>query len=297
MESVSSEGETITTRWREAFCTTSSNVSCRSANRLSDGTNMKAVSCVSPGRKYFARDVLHMLGHILPQALGGLMGTAIIGRVAIGVPRLHRKLGINHKARRAIGQEDHAVGPLAVGQRVLERIGPARQRILHDGLHPPLAESAARLLVGKDGLQRHHALRQLGDVLLRGVDGGQPLVQADRRVSCVWLVCWLIDWPSRWPRPSMRSDMTRASSACRLPSISRHRLHPRTQLGLRLGHAGDAGGEFGLFGLRLCLNGCRAPGHAQGRHPHPAEQQHDERASGPGGHGKRHRCALKGEQD
>ena len=70
-----------------------------------------------------------------------------------------------------------AVGPLAVRQRRLEAVGALGQAVLDDGLHAHLAEGAARLLVGEDLLQRDHLGGKLGQVPLRRVDDGQPLVK------------------------------------------------------------------------------------------------------------------------
>ena len=75
-----------------------------------------------------------------------------------------------------------AVGPLAVGERRLERIGALRQPILNDRLHAHLAERAARLLIGEDLLQAHHVARELGQVLLRGVDDRQSFVELRDRL-------------------------------------------------------------------------------------------------------------------
>ena len=79
---------------------------------------------------------------------------------------------------RCVGQEDDAVRPRLVRQRVLEFVDALGQAVLDDRLHPRLAESAARLLVGEHVAQRGHLCRQIGDVLLRAVDDGEPLMQA-----------------------------------------------------------------------------------------------------------------------
>ena len=70
-----------------------------------------------------------------------------------------------------------AVGPLAVGKRGLEGEGAFRQPVLDDGLHAHLAEGAARLLVGEDLLKGDHVAGEVGEVLLRRVDHGEPLMQ------------------------------------------------------------------------------------------------------------------------
>ena len=60
---------------------------------------------------------------------------------------------------------------------------------------------------------------EIGDVLLRGVDDRQPLVECCKLSTefCV-LVC--IDWPMRWVTASSRSDTARDSSACRPERVS-----------------------------------------------------------------------------
>ena len=68
-------------------------------------------------------------------------------------------------------------GRVLVGERGLELVGAGGQAVAHDRLHPPLAEGAARLLVGEDVLQRDDFLGHAGDARLRGVDDGQPLVE------------------------------------------------------------------------------------------------------------------------
>ena len=59
----------------------------------------------------------------------------------------------------------------------LERVGALGQAVLDDGFHAQLAEGAPRLLVGEDLLQAHHVVGKIGQVLLRGVDDGEPLVE------------------------------------------------------------------------------------------------------------------------
>ena len=52
-----------------------------------------------------------------------------------------------------------------------------RQAVLDYDFHARLAERAALLLVGQHALQRRDLGGEIGDVLLRGVDDGKPLVQ------------------------------------------------------------------------------------------------------------------------
>ena len=59
----------------------------------------------------------------------------------------------------------------------LELVGADGQAVAHDRLHPPLAEGAARLLVGENVLQRNDFLGHAGHARLRGVDHREPLVE------------------------------------------------------------------------------------------------------------------------
>ncbi len=61
-----------------------------------------------------------------------------------------RELGVDHQRAPVIaGQVHDAIGPLAVRERVLERVGVLGQPVGHDRFHAALAEGAARLLVGE----------------------------------------------------------------------------------------------------------------------------------------------------
>ena len=95
---------------------------------------------------------------------------------------LEREFGVDHQ-RALVGQEHDAVRPRVVGQRVLEFVKALGQAILHDRLHAGLAERAARLLVGEHVAQRGHVRREIGQVLLRIVDHGEPLVQGLQAVD------------------------------------------------------------------------------------------------------------------
>ena len=102
-------------------------------------------------------------------------------RRAQRVIALERELGVDHDRPRRVGQLDQAVGALAVGERRLEFIGRGRQDVAYQVLELDLAEGAARLLVGQDVLQADDLAGQLGEVLLGGVDDGEPRLDvADR---------------------------------------------------------------------------------------------------------------------
>ena len=127
-----------------------------------------------------------VLAHVGAQPLR--RGLALVVRLglAIGGDAFQRKLGVDHQ-RAPVGQEDAAVGTGLVGERVLECVGPFRQAILNDRLHPPLAKRAARLLVGEHALQRGHLGGEIGDVFLRAVDDRQPLSELLQVLGCALL--------------------------------------------------------------------------------------------------------------
>ena len=83
---------------------------------------------------------------------------------------LERELRVDDDGARRVRQVDQAVGPPAVRQRRLQRIGVRRQRLRHDVVQLDLAEGPARLLVRQDVLQAEHVARQLLDIGLRLVD-------------------------------------------------------------------------------------------------------------------------------
>ena len=98
-------------------------------------------------------------------------------RGADGVPGLQREFCVDDQWRRAVRHFHGAIRPAAVGKCLLEGVAALRQPIGDDRLHARLAEGAARLLVGQDRLQLHHLAGQRLDVVLRGVDHGEPFLQ------------------------------------------------------------------------------------------------------------------------
>ena len=196
--------------------------------------NISAMSCVSPGTRYFVGDICNVFDDVLPHTRCGVLALVLVRRVAPGGHRFQRKLGVDDQRSR-IRHEDRAIRPRLVLQRELEFVGSLRQPVGDDRLHSPLAEGAARLLVGEHVLQRAHLRRQLGDVLLRAVDNGQPRMQLSAGVRwCAW------------------------SSFHRLAEVLRHRVEPLVhvllQLGLRarqhLAHRLHRGRKFGDACLR-----------------------------------------------
>ena len=97
IDSISIDGETITTRARIARCTTSSKCSWMSAKIDSDGTNMNAVSCVSPAIRYFSEIAL-MCSCMSLRKPARAMRSSLVGlRLAHPLPALERKLGVDHQ--------------------------------------------------------------------------------------------------------------------------------------------------------------------------------------------------------
>ena len=100
IDSISSDGETMTTRARCAFCTSASKFSWISANTDSDGTNMKAVSWVSPGIRYLSAMSWIWSSMSRRKAwCAALLRSGALGG-ADGVPGFERKLGVDDQRRR-----------------------------------------------------------------------------------------------------------------------------------------------------------------------------------------------------
>ena len=88
-----------------------------------------------------------------------------------------RKFGVNDDGAGRIGQSEHAVGPFGVGQHHLKLVSGGRQRVGYQIVELNFAESAARLFVGQDFLQRNDLLGQRGNLLLGDVDFRQTFAQ------------------------------------------------------------------------------------------------------------------------
>ena len=116
-------------------------------------------------------------GHVLAQALGRLFARLVGLGVAQRRDGFEREFRVDHQRALVAGQKHHAVRPRAVRQRELEFVGALRQPVLDDRLHARLAEGAARLLVGEHLAQRGDLGGEVGEILLRGVDDREPLVE------------------------------------------------------------------------------------------------------------------------
>ena len=134
------------------------------------------MSCVSPGIRYFSAMSADVLADVGAQARRRRFSLVVGLGVAIRGHAFQRKFRVDHQ-RAPVGQEHAAIGTRLVEQRVLEGIGAFGQAVLDDRLHPPLAESATRLLVGEHALQRRHLGGKIGDVLLRAVDNRKPFAE------------------------------------------------------------------------------------------------------------------------
>ena len=128
------------------------------------------------GNQVFLGDVADMSQHVVAQALAGEFPLLVAARVVQRGHRLQREFRIDAE-RTLVGQEHHAIRPLAGRQRELEFVSPLRHAVLDDRFHPRLAERAARLLVGEHVAQRRHLGGKVGEVLVRIVDDAEPLMQ------------------------------------------------------------------------------------------------------------------------
>ncbi|MNX71921.1 hypothetical protein D3C86_1032500 [compost metagenome] len=95
-----------------------------------------------------------------------------------GVPCLQRKLRVDDERRRIVRHLDGAVRPVTVRKRRLKLESAGGKGIGDQNFHACLSKGAARLLVGKDGLQSDHVLGQILNIALRGVDDREALLQS-----------------------------------------------------------------------------------------------------------------------
>ena len=123
-----------------------------------------------------------MTGHVGAHAPRRLLLLLLAPRRAERLEALERKLGVDHHGGFRVWHMQQAIRPLAVRERRLERVGAPGQAVLDDCLHAQLPEGAPRLLVGEDFLQADHVVGKLGQVPLRGVDDGEPLVEFGDRL-------------------------------------------------------------------------------------------------------------------
>ena len=172
-----SVGETITTRARCAFCTTSSNSLDKiGIDRLRGHEHERYVLRLAR-QKIALGDVLDVLHDVAAHAGLRRLARLVVARRAQGGETFERKLRVDREKAAVAGQADDAIGPRTVRQRELEVVGARRKAVAHDRLHPPLPEGAARLLVGENVLQRHDLARHFGQPRLRRVDHREALVQ------------------------------------------------------------------------------------------------------------------------
>ena len=124
-----------------------------------------------------------MFAHIVAQAGAGLLAGGVGIGGAEGGEGLQREFRVHHHEPVVAGQADDAIGPVAVGEHMLEGEGVGGEIVPHDGLHAALAEGAARLLVGENLLQPQHLLRKAGQPLLGPVDHCETLAQFRQMVG------------------------------------------------------------------------------------------------------------------
>ena len=128
------------------------------------------------GNQIFFGDVADMFQHVIAQPLAGELPLLVAARIVQRGHRFQRKFRVDAK-RALVGQEHHAIRPLARRKRELEFVRTLRHAVLHDRFHPRLAERAARLLVGEHVAQRGHLGSKVGEVLVRIVDDAEPLME------------------------------------------------------------------------------------------------------------------------
>ena len=131
-----------------------------------------------------------------------------------------------------------------------------RQAVGDDRFHARLAERAARLLVGQDRLQLHHLAGQRLDVVLRGVDDGQALLQLGQAfMRRFGLLGHGLAEPAGHGVEALADRLRQFGLPC-----AEHlgdRAEPALHLGLRLQDAGHAG--FRVAGMVCGLRrSCRA---------------------------------------
>ena len=218
--------------------------------------------------------------HVLPEAeLGDAPLFVVVRSGAEPLPAFERKFRVDHQCRRLIGHEHHTIGPGAVAERVLEGKAPLRQPIADDRLHAALAEGAAGLLVGEDRLEAHHVLAEFGDVGLRAVDDGEPLVERAERLRRLGVGFGerLTDALALCVEPLV--DRTHEVGGARAEDL-RHRLHARVHFVLALQHAGELALEIlrllpRRLGLRFTLLGLEPASVVLAqRQQHQCNQQH-----------------------
>jgi hypothetical protein len=175
------------------------------------------------GNEILVGDVADMDRQIPPHPRHGLGP----GLLALGGAKrrkaFERKLGVDGEPARVVGQAHQAVGPAAVRERRLELEGAGGEPVADDRLHPPLAIGAAGLLVGEDVLQPHHLAREVGELALRRVDHGQPLVEARQVLGL--------------PVPALVDALGEHAGELALPRAEHlhHGLHAPGELGLKPG--------------------------------------------------------------
>jgi hypothetical protein len=124
-------------------------------------------------------DVQPQVGAELALGLGAV--ALVQSEVEHAVVVLQRELGVHRHHAGRLGQLQHAVGTVAVRQRVLELESVRRQEVSHQRLELDLAESAAGAFVTQQLLQAHDVAGEAVDLSLRLVDRRQPRHDVGKR--------------------------------------------------------------------------------------------------------------------
>jgi hypothetical protein len=135
------------------------------------------------GRKISLGDVPDVLADVGAHALARGLARLFATRLPERGEGFKREFGVEGEHARVAGEADDAIGPRAAGERELKFVGACRQAVAHDRLHAPLAESAARLLVRQNVLQRNDLLGHARQPGVCGVDHRQPLVELAQIVA------------------------------------------------------------------------------------------------------------------
>src|SRR5207253_1054487 len=130
-----------------------------------------------PGQKIALRDIADMFYDIDTNPCRRVSARILARGLPESREGFERKFRIDDHQPRVARQADYAIGAGVVGERVLKFESSSGQAVPDDGFEAPLAEGAARLLVGENVLEADDFLGERGDPGLRRVDHREPLVQ------------------------------------------------------------------------------------------------------------------------
>src|SRR5206468_1523877 len=142
MASISSEGETMTTLARNAFCTMSSKPSCNSAKMDSEGTNISARSWVSPAIRYLAAMLSTCLATSCRKRLPERAPLLLVGQHAL--QRGHLRSQVGDVSLRVVDDREPLVEFLQVLDGMLAGRGHGLIEMVRDRVEP-LVHCAVKL--------------------------------------------------------------------------------------------------------------------------------------------------------